>query len=123
MCVICFSTFILNYISFLFIIDSTVIASSKYGDGDGPILLSNLQCRKESSIFQCPRSSTYIGYHTCSSLSNNAAAVQCDGKLLCTHHVYMFYLLTLILYIITLYLAKANMFYVGKHFFKYNTEI
>ena len=35
----------------------------------------------------------------------------------------MFYLLTLILYIITLYLAKANMFYVGKLFFKYNTEI
>ena len=79
----------LEYISFLYIIDSTVIASSKYGDGDGPILLSNLLCQKESSIFQCARSNTHIGYHTCSSLTNNAAAVQCDGKFLCTFIMYM----------------------------------
>ena len=77
------------HVKFLLIIDSTVIASSKYGDGDGPILLSSLQCQKESSIFQCARGNTYIGYHTCSSLINNAAAVQCDGKFVCIFIMYM----------------------------------
>ena len=61
--------------------DATTIFSSKYGDGDRPILLSDLQCsNNESNLLECARGNSYIGYHTCWSLNGNAAAVQCDSK-------------------------------------------
>ena len=61
------------------IADSTAISSRIYGDGNKPIVLSDLYCSSESSLLQCRRRSRSPGYHSCLGLEGNAVAVRCDG--------------------------------------------
>ena len=79
-CSINFSCICLYFVTLVISIpDSNQVSSTKYGDGSHPFLLSNLYCNKESTLLQCQRRYSQIGYHTCSSLQGNAAAVQCDS--------------------------------------------
>ena len=61
------------------IADSTTLSRGIYGDGDKPILLSDLYCSSESSLLQCNRRSRSPGYHSCLGLEGNTVAVRCDG--------------------------------------------
>ena len=64
---------------YLFVADSTFLYNHG-GDGDKPILLSDLYCRSESSLLQCRRRNRSPGYHSCYGLEGNTIAVRCDGK-------------------------------------------
>ena len=58
--------------------DVTALLDSYFGDGEGPYHLTGLNCRgEERTLLNCPRSSSTIGYHTCS--PGNDAGVRCDG--------------------------------------------
>ena len=67
------------FFSMNFIADSTTFLFNKYGDGDKPILLSDLYCIRESSLLQCRRRNRNPGYHSCLRLEGNTVAVRCDG--------------------------------------------
>ena len=58
-------------------IEPVVYKNSEFGDGDGPIIYSDIGCRGyETSIFDCPKIDN--GQFTCS--RNNIAGVKCvDG--------------------------------------------
>lgn len=59
-------------------IEPIVYKNSEFGDGDGPIVYSNIGCRGyETSLFDCPKLDN--GLFTCS--RNTIAGVKCvDGK-------------------------------------------
>ena len=58
--------------------DVTALSNSYFGDGEGPYHLSGLSCSgHENTLLDCSRSSSTIGYHTCS--PGNDTGVRCDG--------------------------------------------
>ena len=71
-CIIC------NYSDYVCMAEFVVYKNSEFGDGDGPIIYSNIGCRGfENSIFDCPRIDD--GLFTCS--RNNIAGIKCvEGK-------------------------------------------
>ena len=59
--------------------DATALRGSYFGDGDGPYHLSGVGCSgEERTLFECSRSHSSIGYHTCT--PGHDAGVRCDGN-------------------------------------------